>query len=423
MPYSNFFAPPLLREIRSRFHHVDHCPITTARRIFLENGGGSLKLKAALDRAAEISALPDQEARDNPASRHLSAVREWGVADLRLMMGAANDDGSQIISGETGTRLLYRFVRAVALAAAPGPFISCTIEHPATLNAARQWAENTGRPWREVPFTPASGTVTPADYAAVVEADTQLATISHTSQLTGFQVDLRGIVQAIRATAPDCFIIVDGIQYAPHGVMAVNEYGADAYVFSPYKAYSRLAAGFGWVNARLSALPHEHMPGKSSAGWELGSRDLAIYGAQSEIVRYLEWLGSHFEADDDPRERITAAGKAMAAHESALVDLLLHGDSDVAGLTQREAISLVGPPQLEDRQGIVSFNLAGMESPQLVRQLADHHIRVHARTRDPYSRHILEALDLPDCLRVSLCHYNSPEEIRALLLALDQIQQ
>ena len=322
------FDAALMAAIRERFHHVDRCPVIGDARIFLESGGGSLRLIAAIERVAEVAALPDQEARDNEASRHLSAILNRGRDDLRTLFGAT---GGQVISGETGTRLLYRLIRAVAVSAPPGPVISCTLEHPASLDAAKQWAANTGRPWHEVPFDPRSGVVAPADYAAIVTPDTQLATVIHTSQLTGFTVDLAGIVAAVRATAPQCFVIVDGIQYVPHGAVAVEDYGADAYVFSPYKAYSRVGAGFAWLNERIAAIPHEHMLGGHADNWELGSRDPGLYAAQSAVTDYLCWLGGHFTDSADRRGQLVAAATAMAAHERYLVSLLLAGDNEVAG--------------------------------------------------------------------------------------------
>ena len=62
-----FFPAALLAQVRERFHHVDHCPVTGQPRIFLESGGGSLKLKAAIAASAEVSALPDQGPRSNSA--------------------------------------------------------------------------------------------------------------------------------------------------------------------------------------------------------------------------------------------------------------------------------------------------------------------------------------------------------------------
>ena len=103
------------------------------------------------------------------------------------------------------------------------------------------------------------------------------------------------------------------------------------------------------------------------------------------------------------------------------MSLLLAGDNEVTGLTGMPDVTVIGPPGPAGRQGIVSFTLAGLASPDLVRALADRGIRVHARTTDAYSGHILAALGVPDCLRVSMCHYNAPDEIRALLTALAEI--
>jgi selenocysteine lyase/cysteine desulfurase len=110
----------------------------------------------------------------------------------------------------------------------------------------------------------------------------------------------------------------------------------------------------------------------------------------------------------------------MARHEAALIGLLLDGDATTPGLLSMPEVTLVGPATAQGREGIVSFNLRGMDSPTLVQFLARHHIRVHARVTDGYSGHILGALGLQDCLRVSLAHYNTPEEVRACMRAVAQ---
>lgn len=419
------FAPDLMRQIRERFHHTDFCPIEKAPRVFFENGGGSLKLKEALAANADVEALPDQEGRQNVASHYLTDVLNAGREDLHLLFGSAalGGDRGQVISGETGTRLLYRIIRSIALAAPPGPVISCTLEHPASLDAAKQWAANTEREWIEVPFDPQTGTVSAEHYAAAVTPDTRLATIIHTSMLTGFVVDLAAVSAAIRDVAPECYIVVDGIQHAPHGTMDVANYGADAYVFSPYKAFSRLSLGFAWINDRIHAVPHEHMLGKDNADWELGSRDPAFYAAQTKVVDYFCWLGGHYTNDTDRNAAMRAGTAAMERHEAALIDLLINGDDKTPGLKSFDDVKVIGPQTLEGREGIVSFNLDGMSSPDLVQEFAKRGIRVHARISDGYSGHILGALGLEDCLRVSMCHYNSPDEVRQFLGALKEIRK
>jgi cysteine desulfurase / selenocysteine lyase len=422
MTITEFFPDGLMNEIRGRFHHVDYCPVVDQPRVFFENGGGSLKLKSAIAASAEIEALPDQEGRQNPASKYLSKLLDDGREDLHFVFGSAGlAQRGQVISGETGTRLLYRIIRSIALAVPPGPILSCDLEHPASLHAAKQWAENTGRDWMDVPFDTTTGTAGAEHYASKVTPDTRIATIIHTSMLTGFSVDIEGIVRAIRDVSPECYIIVDGIQHAPHGAMHVDRYGVDAYVFSPYKAYSRLSLGFGWVNDRVSALPHEHMLGHDPEKWELGSRDPAFYAAQSKVTDYFCWLGGHFTNESDRQALFDAGTAAMEAHEKALLQLLIFGDDLSPGLVSFDNVTLVGPTQLEGREGIVSFNLADMSSPDLVQELARRGIRVHARISDAYSGHILEALGIEDCLRVSMCHYNSPDEVRLFLKHLAEI--
>ena len=116
MTTAKLFDDSLMQEIRDRFHHVDHCPVVDQPRVFFENGGGSLKLKSAIAASAEIEALPDQEGRQNPASKYLSKLLNDGREDLHLVFGSSGlAQPGQVISGETGTRLLYRIIRSIAL--------------------------------------------------------------------------------------------------------------------------------------------------------------------------------------------------------------------------------------------------------------------------------------------------------------------
>ena len=100
----------------------------------------------------------------------------------------------------------------------------------------------------------------------------------------------------------------------------------------------------------------------------------------------------------------------------------MNGDGKTDGLRAFDDVKVIGPMSLEGREGIVSFNLEGTESPDLVQEFATRGIRVHARISDGYSGHILGPLGVEDCLRVSMCHYNSPDEVRQFLGALKEIR-
>jgi cysteine desulfurase/selenocysteine lyase len=57
----------LVNEIRDRFAHVDTC-LEQGDRISFENSRDALTLKSLVERSTELSAVPDNQGRDNVAS-------------------------------------------------------------------------------------------------------------------------------------------------------------------------------------------------------------------------------------------------------------------------------------------------------------------------------------------------------------------
>ena len=57
----------------------------------------------------------------------------------------------------------------------------------------------------------------------------------------------------------------------------------------------------------------------------------------------------------------------------------------------------------------------------MVSYLREKGIRVHNRIFDAYSRHTLSALGLEECVRVSLAHYNTREEVDIFLKTMEQV--
>jgi selenocysteine lyase/cysteine desulfurase len=70
------------------------------------------------------------------------------------------------------------------------------------------------------------------------------------------------------------------------------------------------------------------------------------------------------------------------------------------------------------REGLVSIVVAGHASEDVVEALNQQGIRTHTRKADHYSGNVLTPLGLTDCIRVSLCHYNTEGEVAELLAAL-----
>ena len=409
-------VPGLMDAVRARFAHVDSCPFS-GPRVFFENAGGALTLKSVVETSGIYAAIPDNQGRDNPASKALMAAIDRGKADMRLFFNAPT---GQVFVGESGTEVLFRLIRTAALGAEPGgTLLSTTLEHPASRSAMARWAEVTGRPHILVSHDDASGTVDAAAWRPYLTPDLRVATIVHTSPVTGMAVDVGAIAAEIRKASPGCFIVVDGIQHASHGAVDIASLGIDGYAISPYKVFSRHGYGIGWASDRLTACTKETVIGGPPTNWEMGTRDTGAYATFSDVVSYLGWLGGSFTSESDPRVRLETAARAIHAHERMLADAMVNGTGNLRGLKDIPGLHLIGGADNARREGVISLWVEGRPSEEIVSFLNARGIRTHTRKADHYSGNVLAPLGLADCVRVSFSHYNTLAEVGQFLTAMN----
>ncbi|MEM7291349.1 MAG: aminotransferase class V-fold PLP-dependent enzyme [Pseudomonadota bacterium] len=412
------FSDTLLASIRDRFAGVETCPVQ-GPRIFFENAGGALTLKSVVETSAQYAAMPDNLGRDNPASQALREMIAKACADMSVFMNAR--DGLFFV-GESGTELLFRLVMNACLATGPhGVVLGSTLEHPASRSACHRWSTVGKLDYKLIAHDNLTGVVSPQAYGEAVTSDTKVASIVHTSPVTGMGVDVKGCVEAIRNVAPDCYIVVDGIQHAAHGDIDIESYQIDGYVISPYKVFSRHGYGLAWISDRMRQLPHDTIVGAPTEPWELGTRDAGSYATLSDLVEYFDWLGGEVSDSVGRRQRIEAASAAIKAHEKTLTDAMIYGSGNLPGLKDLPGVEIIGGAESSIREGLVSFVVDGISSKQIVADLNAAGVRTHTRMADHYSGNILEPLGLEACVRVSLCHYNSLPEVSRFLALMKGI--
>jgi len=406
--------PGLMDSVRDKFAHVDNCPYQ-GKRIFFENAGGALTLKSVVDTTATFAAIPDNQGRANSASHALVDVINTAKQRCKVLFNAS---GGQVFVGESGTELLFRMIRNAVLGSpAGGNVVGTSLEHPATRSAAIRWAEVAGKPYISIPHNNETGAVDVTDYEQYITAETRVATIIHTSPVTGMAVDIETITKKIREVSPECFIIIDGIQHAAHGRLDIDAYNIDGYAISPYKMFSRHGYGVAWISDRLTDLDHDSLIDGPEGNWELGTRDTSAYATLNDVVDYFEWLGEHFTESVDPRTRIVAAGSAIHSHEKTLTDAMLYGIDNIPGLEKLAGVDILGGVENPRREGLVSMTIEGIPAVDIVEFLSASGIRTHVRRADHYSGTVLKPLGLESCVRVSMCHYNTIEEVKAFLVA------
>ena len=125
--------PGLMDQVRARFAHVESCPLT-GPRVFFENAGGALTLNSVVETSAKFAAIPDNQGRNNPASKQLSDIIEKAKDDTKVFFGTAT---GQVFVGESGTELLFRLVRAAATLDTKGEILAVRSNTPRRVRPVR----------------------------------------------------------------------------------------------------------------------------------------------------------------------------------------------------------------------------------------------------------------------------------------------
>lgn len=412
------FDPGLIAQIRDQFVYVDTAPFC-GKRIYLENAGGSLTLKTVVEAVSEWTALPDNAGRDNAASRAVTQVIVRASRQLLLLLGA--EDGAIGIA-ESTTSNAFRVLRSIVENVPGGNLVTTKLDHPALYDSTRILAERSGKEWRVAEMCPRSGLVTPEHVLEAVDEDTVALAVIHGSNNLGTVNDIESIVKAARTVKPDLYVLVDGAQHTPHGVVDVKRLQCDGYLVSSYKTFGKPGVSAVWLSPRMAELPHDQILGKTATDWEVGTREPAGYAAWLEVMDYLYWLGDKFTTSSDKRARVVAAMEAIGRHERALTRRLLEGGDSVRGMAQLPGVGIQGETEnLSVKDPAFAFTVRGMTSGDVVAYFASKGIIVHNRVSDAYSRHTMAALGIEECVRVSLCHYNTLDEVDLFLKALAEI--
>lgn len=411
------FDAVLLAQVRSRFAHVEEDP-ATGRRTYLESAGGALRLRSVVAEVERLTAIPDNSGRSNPSSSEIDEVIGQGTRDVALLLGAQS---GVVAFGESTTVNAFRILRAIISSQPGGNVVTTNLDHPAVYDSTRLLAAWYGKQWRVAGLNPRTGSVEPAEVLKHVDSRTVALALIHDSNVNGAVIDVKTIIREARAVKPDLYVVVDGAQHAPHSLVNVHDLDCDAYLISSYKFFSKMGASCAYLSDRTACLPHEQILGKPNNVWDLGTREAAAYAAWTLVVDYLCWLGAHFRAEGGRKEMAQAGIQAISAHERELHNLLLGGREGLPGLSQLPRLRVYPEAPESERGPIAALGVTGKTASQVVNWLEREGFRVHERVSDAYSKHTLAAMGIQECVRVSLAHYNSPQEVMTFLQTIGRL--
>jgi selenocysteine lyase/cysteine desulfurase len=208
-------------------------------------------------------------------------------------------------------------------------------------------------------------------------------------------------------------IFIDCVHYGPHGLIDVQEWDCDYLVCSGYKTFAP-HMGFLWGKydalKRLPTFREDFIPDEPPYKIEAGTFIYENVAGMSAAVKYLEGIGRTVapRAGNTRRQDVVTAMTAIRGYEQTLAREMLN----VLRANGAVIYGIADEGRLGDRVPTICFNMPGL-TPQAVADAMDR-VEIGIRDGHMYAPRLMKRLGLSmetGCLRVSLVHYNTVQEI------------
>ncbi|WP_235871445.1 aminotransferase class V-fold PLP-dependent enzyme [Shimia sediminis] len=387
--------------------------------ILMDNAGGSQILQSGIDR---ISGFLTNEFVQHGGSYELSQKAENTLHEARcaaqLLVNA--ELAEEIIFASSSTVSIANLARAMKSQFAAGDeIILSTGDHESNIGAWEQF-EKIGVTVKFWPVDPVSLTLKLDDLEPLLSDKVKLVCVHHVSNILGVANPVKEIAEVVHKYGAK--ICVDGVAFAPHRAVDVQDWDIDFYVMSLYKFYGpHCSVLYGKYELLLELDPIYHnfygkeiVPGKL----EPGDPNYELTSAIPCIPEYLIELGRRSGGQGSSRELLCAGFEAITRQEDYLVNEVLRF------LGARNNCSIVGPAVNvnSSRLPIISFKVGGMDADEICQAMDKYKIAI--RFGEFHANRLIESLKASEnngVVRISLAHYNTIEEVRALIAALTQV--
>ena len=233
---------------------------------------------------------------------------------------------------------------------------------------------------------------------------TKVVAFAHQSNVLGSIAPVEELVR--RARAVGALVVLDACQSVPHMPVDLTALDVDFAAFSGHKMLGPTGIGVLYGRAELlAALPpfltggsmielvrmeqttYAPPPQRFEAGTPMSSQAIGLAAA----VDYLSGIGMD----------------AVHAHELELTGLALDGLSAIPG------VRIIGPPDLTDRGGAVSFVVDGVHAHDVGQVLDDRGVAIRVGHHCAWPLH--RRFGVAATARATFAVYNTPEEVAALV--------
>ena len=330
----------------------------------------------AKDKVAEFINSPNSESiiftRGTTESINLVA-ETWGKANL--------DESSEIVITE--------------------------LEHHSNIVPWQELIKDTNSKLKYIPIN-SDGTLNYENLNQIINSNTKIVSLTHVSNGIGTINNIKKIITAAQSVG--AITLIDAAQSAPHMPIDVQDLGCDFLAFSGHKMLG--PTGIGVLYGKKNIL--EEMPAYQKGGdmilevtyeksswnevpfkFEAGTPNIAGAIGLKSAIDYLNLISM-----DSIRE-----------HEKELTEHILTEMRNIDG------IDILGPESVEDRAGLVSFNIPNVHPHDLGTYLDTKGIAI--RTGHHCAMPLIKKLGSHSSARASFYVYNTKNEINEFVTQIN----
>lgn len=261
-------------------------------------------------------------------------------------------------------------------------------------------------------YTDDDGKITEEEYKNKITDRTKIVAVAQMSNVLGTKHPVKQIAKY--AHEKGAVVVIDGAQSVPHMNVDVKDIDADFFAFSGHKMLSSMGIGVLYAKEKLL----EEMPPFLRGG------DMIEYVTEQDAT-FAE-LPFKFEAGTQNVEGAVSLGAAadylnsvgldnIEAYEKELTKYALDKLSDI------DYVTVYGPGNVEDRGGIISFNIKGVHPHDVATVLNSYGVAV--RSGHHCAQPLMKYLGIQASSRASFYFYNTYEEIDRFIEGVKNVRK
>jgi cysteine desulfurase/selenocysteine lyase len=376
--------------------------------VYLDNAATSQKPRQVIDAMSRV--YEEHNANIHRGvyefSEKTTALFEGARAKVAKLINAAN--AREVIFCRNATEglnlVMYSWGREHV--GAGDVIVTSVLEHHSNFVPWQQLAQQQGATLVVVDIDD-EGRLRRDQFTAAMQRRPKLVAITHTSNGLGTVTPAKELIA--EAHAAGAVTVLDGAQSVPHSKVDVQDLDADFLAFSGHKMLAPPGSGVVWGRAAILEKMRPFLYGGdmiSRVAVDLTTWNDLPWKFEAGTSAYVDAIGLGAAVD-----YLEAVGlENIHAHERALVGYALPRLLEIPGVT------VYGSKSVEDRVGVISFNVEGIH-PHDVAQIFDSE-GICVRAGHHCNQPLMNRLGTAATTRASFYLYNTFAEIDALVAAI-----